>query len=212
MHTINCSPYSIILWFLRRSQFRVWSGNRTQVKEINIVFSLNTVRWSWWLRIVELGAGIKSLNVRLSMHFGSGQMFLFHCPWDRPLSAPEPPPLRFPGVLVSTISLFSGPHTWHFTGRCWWHLIGMWFSSRLSGMTFDAFVSPHCEQGWCLTYWMPAGLSGNLWELRPAFQESDVIIILCVFLCSSMPSMAVCLRDTYLFPNIYLMYLRLHIE
>ena len=49
-------------------------------------------------------------------------------------------------------------------------------------------------------------------KLRCAFQESDVIIILCVFLCPSMPSMAVCLRDTYLFPNIYLMYLRLHIE
>lgn len=31
MHTINCS-YSVILWFLRKSQFSVWSGNRTQVK------------------------------------------------------------------------------------------------------------------------------------------------------------------------------------
>ena len=156
--TINCS-YSVILWFLRKSQFRVRSGNRTQVKvEWWNRFFLNTVRWSWWFRIIELGADIKSLNVRPSRRFGLGQTFLFHSPWDRPLSAPEPPPLRLPGVLVSTMSLFSGPHTWHFTGRCWWHLIGMWFSSCLSGTTFDAFVSPGCERGWCLTYWMAAGL------------------------------------------------------
>lgn len=213
MHAINCSPYSVILWFLRKSQFRVWSGNRTQVKVgwWNRFFSQHcplilVVAYNWtWSRYQK--SECEALHA-----FWSRTDVPFSFLWDRPLSGPEPPPLRFPGVLVSTMSLFSGPHTWHFTGRCWWHLSGMWFSSHPSGKTFDEFVSPGCEQGWCLTYWMPAGLSGNLWELRCAFQESGVIIILCVFLCPSMPSMATCLRDTYLFPSIYLMYLRLHIE
>lgn len=144
-------------------------------------FSLNTVHGPLWFCVIWLGDNIESLSVRPFVPFGSGQMSFFApsgTEFSQPLTSlfcgflrPSHPPWPFWGLL-------SGSHTWRFTMQCLWHLIGTWFYSYLSNMTFDAFVSAW-EQGDMLSdsHWVGQGMNGRTFENREVLFRSKILFL-----------------------------------